>query len=125
MQRLAKSNKLRWAFASTTGTVAWFIHLVVIYAIGEFFCEMAGQNRWLGYSATQWSVALSTLVLFALTLVASLIAHLERKKLRSYPDSEGLRGAQFLMTAGLISNLFFAFVIAYEAVPILFLGGEC
>lgn len=120
------TKRLRWAISSLTGVTAWLIHLLMIYAMGEFLC--VAQGTWfvaLGFNTTQWSIAIVTLILFAIALYAAHVAWQEWKSSRALPDTGGNRGGAFLMGTGLISNLFFALVILGEALPIFFLGEGC
>lgn len=120
------TKRSRWALSSLTGVVAWFVHLLTIYTLGEFTCVAEGTwPDFLGLNSAQWSIALATALLSGLSAFAGLVGWREWKKAKSLPDVDGNRGVEFLMGAGLMINFFLALIILGEALPIFFLGEGC
>lgn len=115
-------------FAFLGGPIAWFVHLALCYAIGEFGC-VAGAPRWtwLGVHGLAWMVIAVSVVTFGISLVAGIVGYRmacgEEGMLGTPPG--GMTGADYLTRAGAVLSLLLAAIIAVQSVPILFYLEGC
>jgi hypothetical protein len=109
-------------FSLLGGGIAWFIHLIATYIIGEFGC-VAGWGDWIvgGLSMVAWSLLLATVLTAALAGAAALTAVRSRKLLGlALGDDEAVQveNRAFVARIAFLANGVFLFVILVQAIPI-------
>lgn len=113
------------AFGWLGGAAAWLVHLLAAYALGEFGClsELA-RVRWLGISAIAWLLVTVTLAMLAVALGATWLAYRADRRLDAGVEDK-TSSRRYLARSGWITSGVFAFIIAVEALPVLFLLASC
>jgi hypothetical protein len=109
----------RW-FAFVAGGIAWTIHLLSIYAIGEFGCVGGyGRVSYWGVSAVAWMIIAVSVVLLAVALAAAFTGYrdMRRDSLREAPETDD-EGGQYLSRFGFILSGLFALIIVVETLPV-------
>lgn len=109
-------------FSLLGGGIAWFLHLIAVYIIGEFGC-VAGWGDWIvgGLSMVAWSLLLATLLTAGLAGAAALTAAHSRKLLGSAQgdaDAVPVENRAFIARLANLTNGVFLFVILVQAIPI-------
>lgn len=102
------------------GAVAWSIHFLAAYVIAEFGCVgQLDKFRFANVSYVAWLEVAVTAVAVPIALAATLVA---------YRCSRHLSAGQaenYLARAGFYTSGIFAFVILFEAIPILYYFHSC
>ncbi|MEX0653695.1 MAG: hypothetical protein WD534_00950 [Phycisphaeraceae bacterium] len=122
--RAGLGSFLVW-FAMFGGAVAWLVHFLGIYLLGEFGCHTTLRDvTFLRLTGVAWSILAVTVLMFALAVAALLAAHHNQRLIADQlPDArDNLRFAAHL---GRISNTLFAGVILFQTLPVLFYLGGC
>jgi hypothetical protein len=109
------------------GGLAWTLHLVSVYAIGEFGCVAGlGERHYAGISLVAWMVIAATAATAGLGILATFVAYRSARRspdraFREMPSD----GEQATARAGVLASGFFTFVILFEAIPVLFYLRDC
>jgi hypothetical protein len=115
----------RW-FAFLGGGLAWTLHLLSIYGIGEFGC-VGGWDRisYAGVSLVAWLIIVLSGLLLLVALAATLVGYQDKRRdaRRESPDWED-EGGVFLSSYGFLLSALFALIILVETLPVFaYLGG--
>ncbi len=118
-------------FVLLGGAIAWAVHLLAAYALGEFGCVAGwGHIYFRGLHLVAWlvlAVTLITAVVTAAALWASV--RMERRLEQAGAGEEAAlepdRPAPFAARFGVITNGLFLFIILFEAVPVLYFLRHC
>jgi hypothetical protein len=116
----------RW-FSFLGGGIAWTLHLLSIYAIGEFGCVSGlGRVMFAGVSAVAWAIIFVSILLFLLSGFSVTLAFFDMRKdsLKETRDP-GNEGGEYLSRFGFILNLLFSLIIAVETMPVFWYLGGC
>lgn len=115
----------RW-FAFLAGGIAWTLHLLSIYAIGEFGCVSGwGRITYGGVSAVAWMILAASASTLALAVASAVVGYrdVRRDSNEESPSSED-EGGRYLSRFGLILNVLFSLIILVETLPVFaYLGG--
>ncbi len=116
-------------FSLLAGGIAWFLHLIAVYVIGEFGC-VAGWGEWIvgGLSMVAWSLIAATVLTAALAGAAALTAVRSRKLLgMALGDDEAVQveNRAFVARLAFLANGVFLFVILVQAIPIFHFLQAC
>jgi hypothetical protein len=115
----------RW-FAFLGGGIAWTLHLLSIYAIGEFGC-VGGWDRfaWAGISLVAWMIISISVLLLVVALSACLIGYQGKMRDARQPSTVAENeGGVFLSSYGFLLSGLFALIILVETLPVFaYLGG--
>lgn len=107
----------RW-FALLGGAVAWFVHLIGMFAISEFGCVAELDERRLA------SISMVALLLLAASVVPLIVAI--AAAVVGYRDAAGPpEHEQWLSRAGWLLSLLFAVIVLVQAIPALFYLTGC
>lgn len=119
------SRRLALWFGFGGGAVAWLLHFLAAYALGEFGCVGgAGRWQWLGVSAPAWAVLMITVAAATVSAAAAAMAfRLDHALAAEGQEEEGYERG--LARIGWIASAIFTVVILFQAVPTLYLGGGC
>jgi hypothetical protein len=109
----------RW-FAFLGGGIAWTLHLLSIYAIGEFGC-VGGWDRisWAGIGLVAWLIIILSTLLLLVAVAATLVGYLDKRRDegRDSPEWED-EGGVFLSSYGALLSGLFALIILVETLPV-------
>lgn len=108
VKHLNASNRYLLAYALLGGALAWFLHLMVTYAVGEFACVLDART------AAYWLFGTVTVIALAAAAGATAVSW----KLRKGPSD-------WIGRAGLISNIISLAVILAQTLPIFYLMESC
>ena len=120
----AQRSTLGWV-AFLVGPIAWILQLIGSWTIGEVIaCAPAARpaGEILGLHVNAF-VGIVDAVLLALTVLAGVGAFLELRAIRSTEDRSPGHRATWLATAGLMTSVLFAILIASSFVPIGMISG--
>jgi hypothetical protein len=112
-------------FALLGGAVAWLVHFLIIYLIGEFGC-IAGLDRFglAGISGVALAVLGITLPMLALAGLATLTA-LRRARPGGDRTGDTPGPAHYMAHVGLWSNLLFILIIVVQTIPVFYYLRTC
>ena len=111
-------NRWHWAYMILGGALAWFLHLMASYAIGEGICVIPGTHfEFFGVTAGGWAILLLSLALAMISGGAAVMG------LRFRNDLENLNS--FIAQFSLIANGLFTMAILSQAVPVFTLIMDC
>ena len=109
----------RW-FTFLGGGIAWVMHLLSIYAVGEFGCVSGlGRVSYAGVSAVAWLIILISAILLAVAVAAAFLGYQDKGR-----DNEGEftcrenEGGRFLSRFGFLLSGLFALIILVETLPV-------
>lgn len=108
------------------GAVAWTLHLLGAYLIGEFGClTTMREPTLLGITAVAWAILTLSAAMLAVAVGFTWLAYRigQTRHHATPPDDRSVR--HFTARLGVWLNGLFAFVIAFETVPIFFFMGSC
>lgn len=118
-------------FGLLGGAVAWTVHLMGVYALGEFGC-VAGwaEATLLGINAVAWGVLGLTVLMTGAAVAATYVAYRNDQRLRGqapmpWDPAEGGNPARWMSRAGWITSAAFAFTILFETVPVFYFLRSC
>ena len=114
-------------FGALGGAVAWSAHLGLAYLVAEFGC-LAGMQRYtmMGVTSIAWLVIAVSIVTLAASGAATLVAWRAHRRLGGGTDDDEPSGADaYLAWFGVITSGLFTFVIAVQALPVLFYLSHC
>lgn len=116
-------------FSLLGGGVAWLLHLLGVYVIGEFGC-VSGWGEWIvgGISMVSWLLFVVTLLTGLLGLAATLVAWRVEKLLQGAKGNEASvlsENQYFVARLALGLNGIFVFIILTQAVPIFYFLKSC
>lgn len=109
----------RW-FVFLGGGVAWTLHLLSIYAIGEFGCVSGlGKVMYYNVSVVSWLILIDSAILLLTASTAAVVGYVdvrneEEKKLLTKEDE----GGAYLSKFGLILDILFSVIILVETIPV-------
>jgi hypothetical protein len=109
----------RW-FAFLAAGIAWTVHLLSIYAIGEFGC-VSGLHRvtYAGISAVAWMILISSAAMFAVAGTAAWVGYRDAKQdERAHLPAGEDEGGRYLSWFGFILSSIFALIILVETLPV-------
>lgn len=110
-------QRLLWFYVLLGGAIAWLIHLMVTYAIGEFACVAKGELFiWGSLSSTHWFIYLASILCLAFSIGALIF---------SIRLNKSIQNSQFLRTFGVFVNLIFSLAIVAQTVPNIIFSGDC
>lgn len=125
-------------FGLLGGAVAWTVHLMAVYAIGEWGCvSRSMEGRFLGIAGIAWLLIAVTVGAGLASAAAALVAYRSEQRLRpaeeegdsdeGVPREEAEVHSYQLFTArsGMIMSGLFTFVIVVESVPVFFFLRGC
>jgi hypothetical protein len=117
---LPKVNPLRRWFVFLGGGIAWTIHLLSIYVIGEFGCVSGlGQLSFANISYVAWMILGISLLLLATTLIAAVVGYIDTKRDVNRENSQiEDEGGVYLSKFGFILNVLFIIIIIFETLPV-------
>lgn len=122
-------HRFRLWFAVLGGAVAWTLHLLLSYAIGEFGCVSPFQDlRWGGISGVAWLGIGVTVITLAAAVAATVVAGRIKRRLLDGADAahyEASDGRVFMARSGVMASGIFAFIILVQALPILYYLRGC
>lgn len=113
------------------GGLAWFVHLLAVYVIGEFACT---SRFWTHAIAGAMGISWLLLIVTAVTLL--LAGYSIRASWRSWAASRqpsltqsggdaASEAAHPVAYVALITNIVFAVIIAVQSIPIFFFLKDC
>ncbi len=121
----------RWAarFSLLGGGTAWLFHLLAVYVISEFGCQV-GWGHWIvgGLSMVAWLLLLATIFTGILAGIACWLAARTSERLRGAEGDDAVVPAEtkrFIAGVSQILNGLFAFIIIVQGVPIFFFLRSC
>lgn len=122
-------SRLTAQFSLLGGGIAWLIHLLTAYVIGEFGC-MAGWGDWIvgGLSMVAWLLLAVTGLTAAMAAAAAWASECTRRVLSGKGGDESVVAAEnklFIARVSLILNAVFAFIILVQGIPIFFYLRSC
>lgn len=109
----------RW-FAFLAGGIAWTLHLLSIYAIGEFGCVSGlGESIYWNISVVAWLILISSVALLVVAMIAASIGFVDMRKDAnlSMPIIED-EGGVYLSKFGFILSVLFCLIIIVETLPV-------
>lgn len=107
-------SSLRVTLYSFLASILWAIHFMVIYALAEFGCQA-------GMGWTSRAIIGVTLVI----LIIALYSIYKSWRLSKQFDRTHSPTFYFLTHYGILNNIVFTFIIAYQSVPVFYFRGEC
>ena len=110
------------------GGVAWLIHLLAAYALGEFGCISGlGHHRFLGISSVAWLLLVISATCAGASVSSLILASRIRSGLQSslYNAERPQSPEESLASTALIANMVFLFVIGIQTIPIFFFLRDC
>jgi hypothetical protein len=109
----------RW-FAFLGGGIAWTLHLLSIYAIGEFGCVGGwGHVSYWGISAVAWMILIVSMLLLVPAAAATLIGYRDaRHDLKQESPTRDDEGGKYLSSFGWILSALFTLIILVESLPV-------
>jgi len=110
------------------GGLAWFLHLLLTYAVAEFGCVSGFADfQWLGIDGIAWLLLAASVPPILLGIVSVWIANRTTRKLQQASDTgeEINRPEQQAVRIGLILNGFFLLTILVQTVPIFYYLDGC
>jgi hypothetical protein len=119
LQRIHAPVWRRW-FAFLGGGLAWTLHLLSIYAIGEFGC-VGGWDRssWAGISLVAWMIIILSGLLLVVAVAATLIGYQDKRRDARRVSAEWEdEGGVFLSSYGSLLSGLFALIILVETLPV-------
>jgi hypothetical protein len=113
----------RW-FALLGGAVAWFVHLIGIYAISEFGC-VAGLDelRLSSVSVVALLLLTASVVPLIVAVAAALVGY--RDVRRDQRQAHERAPETWLSRAGWLFSGLFAVIVAVQSIPALFYLAGC
>lgn len=111
------SNNLsgpRITLYSFLAAILWAIHFMVIYALAEFGCQA-------GMGQTSRFIIGVTLLL----IILGIFSIYKSIKLSQKFQRETSPLFYFLTHYGILNNIVFTFIMAYQSVPVFYFRGEC
>ncbi len=115
----------RW-FAFLGGGIAWTLHLLSIYAIGEFGCTSGfDETMWLGVSAVAWLLIGASAILLGVATAAVVIGYRDAGGRWNDSDEPPEDAQEILSQFGWVLSALFMLVILIESVPIFFYLDGC
>jgi preprotein translocase subunit SecG len=109
----------RW-FAFLGGGIAWTLHLLSIYMIGEFGCVSGwGDITYLGLSAVAWSILLVSVLLLVPAVAATIVGYRDARQDSLFESPQGEdEGGEYLSRLGWILSGLFTLIILVESLPV-------
>lgn len=113
----------RWALGIGLlgAPLAWSVHFLVVWSIAEW-SGLTGtlSGIFLGITSRAWLLFAVTVIALAAAVASILVARRCHRRLRRDEYQEPLKTAAWVARTGIINGYVFAFVIAFESVPIFF-----
>lgn len=126
--RSGSLDLLLW-FGVLGGAIAWLVHLMLSYGIAEFGCvSQFHELRFLGFTAVAWLEVGVSLLTLAVAIAATLIARRNTSYFSGEVEAARVESGDprvFMARSGMLSSGIFAFIIAVQALPILFYLRDC
>lgn len=125
MSERSRQALARW-FVFLGGGIAWLLHLLAVYAVGEFGC-VAGWGDFLGLSLVVWLILGLTIPLLAIAIAALVVGYRYEKRFATH-EIRGLEAQDpgvALVRYGVVANGLFILTILGETVPVFFFLGGC
>lgn len=108
------------------GGVAWFLHLLAVWAFAEFGClSRLAHPGPLDVSWVAWLGLVASLLCFALGGVATWASWRCRQRLEAAHPPAGGETARFVVRCGLVANPFFMLIIVTQTLPIFYYLRDC
>jgi hypothetical protein len=123
MTRIKLSLSL--GFSVLVGPITWFVHFILVYAVGEFGCRINFNNQFVVSPATiQLVVGIATITAVIVVGIGGLIGFRQWQSIENQqsdvPSAEML--VHFLGLVGMLLSALFLFAILMTAAPTLFLS---
>ena len=116
-------------FVLLAGSIAWTLHLLLAYVLGEFGCLSAlARVSFLDINGVAWSVLGMTVPLAGVSAVATWMAWRMDRRLGGQASEDGSSTEDprvYMARAGWITDGLFLFVILFETVPVFYFLQRC
>lgn len=120
------ASRIRLWFAFLGGALAWTLHFMGSYAIGEASCLMgAADVEWLGLNVMTWLLILLSILCLLFAGAAIVISRKDQLHSIARIDRQAAEVELFMTRTGLVNNLIFTLVIVAQTFPIFILGRNC